>query len=229
MPPTLNVVRTEVRLGRGALLALGLLAIMGLGCATVTLQPPEDARAKTLFLPAAEKGDAVAQFRMGQSYRYGSSGVAADWSESRRWFLLAAEKGYKDAQFALGQMYLAGGPNLSADGTQAVLWLSRGAEQGSASDRLWLAQLLATGRPPVLAPDAEAARRWYERAASESLTARRELGRFWEKGEGGAVDNEKALTWFLLADSATDAARVGARLRPAQVARARKAAEEWRP
>lgn len=67
MPPTLNVVCTEARLGRGALLALGLLAIMGLGCATVTLQPPEDARAKTLFLPAAEKGDAVAQFRMGQS------------------------------------------------------------------------------------------------------------------------------------------------------------------
>ena len=217
------------RLGRGFLLTLGLLAIMGVGCATVTLQPPPDQRAKSQFLPPAEGGDAVAQYRLGLSYRYGSSGLPRDLAEARRWLGLAAEQGYKDAQVALGSLYLSGGPGLAADGGLALQWLTRAAEQGTPADQVWLAQLLEEGRPPALPADGKAARAWYERAAKRSTAARHGLGRLWEQGIGGAADGETALKWYLLAQAPADVARMTQRLRLQQVARARKAAEEWQP
>ena len=56
------------------------------------------------FLPLAEDGDAIAQFRIGSMYMNGF-GVQQNDAEAAKWFGLAAEQGQVNAQFNLGLIF----------------------------------------------------------------------------------------------------------------------------
>jgi TPR repeat protein len=56
----------------------------------------------------AEKGDAIAQYKLGSSYLSGSGGVQQDYAEAANWFKLAAVQGLAAAQFDLGYLYQEG-------------------------------------------------------------------------------------------------------------------------
>jgi TPR repeat protein len=79
------------------------------------------------YRKAAEQGDVLAQYFLGQSYNLGD-GVAIDKAEAVKWWRKSAEKGYADSQYSLGVCYYQG-KGLTNDIVEAVKWFRRAAEQ----------------------------------------------------------------------------------------------------
>jgi len=214
------------RAARRLLLAVGLAGIVGFGCATITLAPPTDERAMKQFLPAAEKGDPLAQYQLGLSYRYGSSGLSRDPAKAVLWLRKAAEAGNADAQFALGDIYLNGNEGLPPAPEQALPWFYRAAAT-HLGNQLWLADFLEKGRPGVIPADPAAARALYLQAAPRSRLACQRLGQMAEHGSGSESGLAVALKWYVLAGATLDIARQEKMLKPAEIARVRAEAAGW--
>lgn len=77
-----------------------------------------------IWKPLADKGDADAQFNLGQAYRLGR-GVPLDLGSAEMWFQRAANSGHVDAQTTLGLLLFQNG-----DRVNGLKWLRRAAEQG---------------------------------------------------------------------------------------------------
>ena len=56
---------------------------------------------------AAKKGDAAAQYRLGEMHDLGQ-GVPQDYKAAVQWYRRAAQQGHAQAQFALAEMYKNG-------------------------------------------------------------------------------------------------------------------------
>ena len=98
---------------------------------------PEEVKAFDGYKAKAEKGDPVAQFKLGFWYRkaadkgladaqfnlgvcyYNGEGVAKDVVEAVKWYRKAADQGNADAQFNLGYCY-ANGEGVAKDQVKAV-------------------------------------------------------------------------------------------------------------
>src|SRR5689334_9148285 len=80
--------------------------------------------AVAIWRPLAEKGDADAQFNLGQAYRLGR-GVAINLGAAKSWFERAAANGHVDAQTTLGLLLFQNG-----DQAAGLKWLKQAAEQG---------------------------------------------------------------------------------------------------
>jgi hypothetical protein len=87
-------------------------------------QRADYAGAVTIWRPLAEKGDADAQFNLGQAYRLGK-GVPISLSAAQTWFERAAASGHLDAQTTLGLLLFQNG-----DQPEGIKWLRKAAEQG---------------------------------------------------------------------------------------------------
>jgi len=87
------------------------------------------AQAHTIFLKAANLGDAWSQFGLGVIYLNGQ-GAAADANQSTQWFQKAANQGLSFAQFNLGNAYLHG-RGVEPNPTKAAFWWQQAAEQGN--------------------------------------------------------------------------------------------------
>lgn len=77
---------------------------------------------------SAERGDASAQWQLGEMY-YRGEGVPEDVALAMRWYEKAAEQGDASAQICLGRMYRAG-EGVSRDDSLALGWYRKAAEQG---------------------------------------------------------------------------------------------------
>ncbi len=104
----------------------------------------------------AEKGDARAQFMLGEMYLRHSdvdnvqdktlkAQVEQDDAEAVKWFRKAAQQGLADAQFQLGAMYDKG-RGVKQDAAEAVEWFRKAAEQGFADAQLGLGAMYERGR-----------------------------------------------------------------------------------
>jgi len=80
--------------------------------------------AVAIWKPLAEKGDADAEFNLGQAYRLGR-GVPTNLAEAKNWFERAAAKGHVDAQTTLGLLLFQNGNQ-----AEGLKWLKQAAEQG---------------------------------------------------------------------------------------------------
>ena len=80
--------------------------------------------AVAIWRPLAQKGDADAEFNLGQAYRMGR-GVPIDLGMAKIWFQKAAGAGHLDAETTLGLLLFQNG-----DLTGGLKWLRRAAEQG---------------------------------------------------------------------------------------------------
>jgi cell division septation protein DedD len=87
-------------------------------------QRADYAAAVAIWRPLAERGDADAQFNLGQAYRLGR-GVPLDLSKAKGWFEKAADAGHLDAETTLGLLLFQNG-----DQAAGLKWLRRAAEQG---------------------------------------------------------------------------------------------------
>jgi len=68
--------------------------------------------------PAAERGDAEAQYRLGRMYEFGQ-GVPVDKAQAMTWFRKSVAQGNASAQLELGVIY-ATGDGVAQDDVQAV-------------------------------------------------------------------------------------------------------------
>jgi TPR repeat protein len=87
-------------------------------------QQADYAAAVTIWRPLAERGDADAQFNLGQAYRLGR-GVPLNLASAKTWFERAASSGHVDAQTTLGLLLFQNGEQ-----PQGLKWLKQAAEQG---------------------------------------------------------------------------------------------------
>jgi uncharacterized protein len=83
----------------------------------------DHSRALSEWRPLASRGDATAQFNMGQAYRFGR-GVPADAAIARSWYEKAAQQGHQQAQAALGLLLYQTG-----DRKTAIYWIRKAAER----------------------------------------------------------------------------------------------------
>jgi hypothetical protein len=83
-----------------------------------------------LLTPLAEKGDARAQFAVGQVYHRGLGEIDEDPTKARHWYEKAARQGNANAQSNLGVIY-ATGDGVPQDDRIAEKWFRLAADQGN--------------------------------------------------------------------------------------------------
>ncbi len=77
----------------------------------------------------AKAGDALAQYRLGNVYLYGTQFEKQNVTEAMRWFRKSAEQNYAPAEYQVGRMY-ANGVSVAEDKKEAVRWYLLAADGG---------------------------------------------------------------------------------------------------
>ena len=81
------------------------------------------------YRKAAENGDHLAQYRLGNFYDKGEGGVQQDKAEAVKWFRMGAEQNVIVCQYMLGLHY-ENGDGVDKDMDEAVKWYRKAAENG---------------------------------------------------------------------------------------------------
>jgi len=89
--------------------------------------------------PLADKGDADAQFNMGQAYRFGK-GVPKDLRITQSWYQKAAQQGHEKAQANLGILLFDTGKR-----AEAMPWIKKAADRGDPRAQYVLGTALFNG------------------------------------------------------------------------------------
>lgn len=152
------------------------------------------ARAYLELLPLANRGDARAQYLMGEMSDNGLGPVQLDVKEAARWYRFAAAKNNADAQFALANAYSIG-RGVSVNPQQALKWLTRAADNGHVTAMMALAGMYETGIAE--ARDPAKAAEWTLRAAQAgSVNALYLYGVRLMLGDGVPKDEKTATLWL---------------------------------
>lgn len=122
-------------------------------------------KARELWTPLAENGDARAQYAIGRLYEKGK-GVERDFAQAFVWYRKAAEKNHPDSQYRLAVGY-AYGLGTKKDEAEALSWLRKAANNNQKRAQKVLAQAYEEGRLGLTA-DPKQAKYWYDKAKSGS-------------------------------------------------------------
>lgn len=123
-------------------------------------------KAVTLLRPLADKGDSVAQLKLGMLYYYGY-GVPEDEPRAVSWLKLSAAQGNLDAMYHLGNIFTfaADTAKLSPDAdVEAVKWYFEAARAGHPDAQYALGLMFLAGKGVVQSQDEGVA--WIRRAAA---------------------------------------------------------------
>ena len=153
------------------------------------------AKEKTLR-ELAEEGDPNAQYKLGESYRYGLGEFTKDEKEALKWYREAAYQGQSDAQRTLGDFYAD-----DVDWTNAVKWYKLSAEQGDYMSQYMLGFYYSDILEMYGAPNYAEAIRWYEKSAAQDYEyAQMSLAWIYEHGKKDVPKNfNEAARWYVLA------------------------------
>lgn len=158
------------------------------------------ATALRLWRPLAEKGNAVAQYGLGNMYHYGQ-GVRHDFTTAVMWYRKAAEQGHADARYNLGKLFdrgdiiIEGEPFPTANRREAVVWYRKAAEQGHADAQYSLGSMYSFGFG--VTKDYGVAAAWYRKAADQDhANALYSLGNMYRYGQGVTKDFDAADSWY---------------------------------
>jgi cell division septation protein DedD len=110
----------------------------------------------------ADRGDADAQFNMGQAYRLGR-GVPADLKIAQSWFEKAAAQGHQESQANAGLLLFQNG-----DRTGALTWLRKAADRGDPRAQYVLGTAMFNG--DFTTKDWPRAYAYMSRAAAQGLS-----------------------------------------------------------
>lgn len=110
----------------------------------------EYAAAAKLFRSLAEKGNAVAQYRIAMMHKMGL-GVSKDRKQAQKWSRLAAKQGNTDAQVLLGSLYYKGEGKEPDDIAKAYMWYDIAATQGNDEAKKELATVSSELNPLQIA------------------------------------------------------------------------------
>ncbi|MDE0254474.1 MAG: trypsin-like peptidase domain-containing protein [Rhodospirillaceae bacterium] len=183
-----------------ATIALVLVAAVSLPAAAQTFDDAfaayergDYAAAYRGFRPIAERGDARAQYYLGQLYRSGL-GVPQDFAGAARWYGRAAAQGDARAQTALAYQYHVG-EGVAQDYGEALRWYRRAADRGDALAAYNIGTMHFSGQG--VPKDYVQAERWYRVAAGRgSHRAEYNLGYMFEHGTGVRRDYAEAGRWY---------------------------------
>lgn len=117
------------------------------------------------FRPLADRGNVLAQYKLGLMYNNGE-GVKQDFGEAVRWFHRAAAQGYAPAQRGLGIKFEKG-QGVKRNYSEAVRWYRHGAEQGDAAAQYRLGRMYVLGRG--IRRDFTEAVAWFSLAADQKV------------------------------------------------------------
>lgn len=111
-------------------------------------QRADYAGAVGIWRPLAEKGDADAQFNLGQAYRLGR-GVPTNIAAAKTWFERAANQGHLDAETTLGLLLFQ-----NSEQAEGLKWLKKASDKGEPRAMLVYGTALVNGdgitQDPVL-------------------------------------------------------------------------------
>jgi TPR repeat protein len=124
------------------------------------------AAAVAIWRPLAEKGDADAQFNLGQAYRLGR-GVPTNLSAAKTWFGRSANQGHLDAQTTLGLLLFQNG-----DQVEGLKWLKQAAAKGEPRALLVYGTALVNG--DGVTQDAVLGYAYVNRSAAQGLEPARQ-------------------------------------------------------
>ena len=99
--------------------------------------PAQNSRIAQL-MAAANAGDPVAQYKLGEAYHGGAEGVPQDNDKADQWFLKSALQGYAPAETKVGGMYIEGGGVVAENHAEGVRWLKKAAAQGDPAAKFGL-------------------------------------------------------------------------------------------
>lgn len=206
-------------------------SLAGINEGEAALLKKDYATALKEFRPLAARGDALAQYRLGRMYEYGS-GVAADMPQAMTWLGKSAAQGNGFAQTELGIIYATGDGGVPRDDAQAIAWLQKGANHGNATAQYNLGLMYAKGQG--VTTDYAQAVAWYRQAADQGqVDAQFKMGLHYEKGVGVAKDDVLAYANYAIAARSGDADSVAFRdalakkLPPAKLREAQTLAADW--
>jgi hypothetical protein len=172
--------------------------VYGAGCAVVVLFFSLATRADdvTDLTAKADKGDAEAQFQLGQRFAAGKD-VAKDETKALQWFLKAAAQDHGKAQVSLGSIY-AHGFGVPQDWAESIKWYRRAALQG---DRIAQHNLgLDYNHGHGVERDFVKAARWYRLGAEQGQArCQYNLALLYEAGQGVPQSDLEALILHTLA------------------------------
>ena len=120
-----------------------VLVILLLSLASVGFAQIPDAEKVKEWREAAARGEAWAQFNLGNMYLTGE-GVLKNDAEAVKWYRKAAAQGNVPAQYNLGNMY-SDGIGVPENDAEAVKWFRKAADQGLANAQYNLGVMYATG------------------------------------------------------------------------------------
>lgn len=178
------------------------------------LDAEDFAKALPLLQRAADAGDSLAMFGLGQVYQFGE-GVEKDPGKAHEWFQKAlpllqktADAGNASAMLKLGYLYNYGS-GVAKDSGKAFEWFQKAANAGDPDGMFNLAVMYALG--DGIAKDFSKAFEWFQKAADAGNTfAMQSLAlEYWRRatygGENDPEDNYgKARVWFQKAADAGD-------------------------
>jgi hypothetical protein len=152
----------------------------------------------------AEKGDAIAQFNLGDCYDNGQV-VLKDPVEAVKWYRKSAEQGVAQAQYKFGYCYYHG-VGVLKDPVEAVKWYHKAAEQGFVDAQLFLVRCYDDG---IGVPkDSVEADKWFRWSAEHGdVNAQYNLGRCYSIGERFTKDVVEAYAYYNLAGITLEEAR----------------------
>jgi TPR repeat protein len=151
-----------------AFAGVALFAPLGATAATfddaVAVQARGDlAKARELFIEAAQTGDARAQFNLGRMYLRGEGGPR-DEAQALAWSGKAADQDLPGAQYDMGRIYDQG-LGVRRDAHRAIAWYEKAAGRGFTDAEVRLGDIYVAGRDAPF--DAKRAAELYGAAAGQ--------------------------------------------------------------
>ena len=141
----------------------------------------------------AERGDAYAQYRMGQLYRDGPL-LIPDSSKAKHWLTRAAEHGLPEAQYALGKPLLSDDWEVR-DPDEGIRWLKQAVENGSHFAAYRLGKEYLEGN--AVNKDTTRAADWFTKSAEAgNQYAQYMMGKLHLTGQCLPRDQARAMMWF---------------------------------
>ncbi|WP_169208054.1 tetratricopeptide repeat protein [Aromatoleum petrolei] len=123
----------------------------------------DKATAIRLRKEAAEANDRVAQFWLGDAYRFGLDGYAVDYEAAALWLKKAADQGLREAKAELGDVYLvprsSGNPKFRPYSGHELY--EEAGNLGHAGAQFMAGLLYMQGKGKVMTPDYDGARKWF--------------------------------------------------------------------
>ena len=169
-------------------------------------QPVASATVNT-DLAAARRGDAAAQFRVGQMYATGQ-GLPYSPGQAHDWYLAAANQGYAPAEAGMANAYLDG-VGVPRDMVLGLVWLRKAADHGAAEAQARLSYFYTAGIANLPRNPAKAFDLAQQAARKASPQGQYLLGMLYVRGDGVARDEHQAVAWMQkAADQGLPAAQI---------------------